>query len=62
MSLFTTPISESRPSNIIFDEVETNRNVNKYMNRIEGSEWTYHFNRIFITPGNSFNVKYLIKV
>lgn len=62
MSLFTVPLSKHRPTNLIFDEVEMNRNVNKYVNHVEGSEWTYQFNRIFIIPGNSFNMKYLIKV
>lgn len=62
MSLFTVPLTETRTSNLIFDEVEINRNINKYINHVEGSEWTYHFNRIFIIPGDSFNVKYLIKV
>lgn len=62
MSLFTVPLSESKPANLVFDEVEVKRNIDQYMNRMENSEWTYHFNHIFIIPGHSFNIKYLIKV
>lgn len=41
---------------------QTEKNVNKYINRVEKYKWAYQFNRIFISPGNSFNVKYIIKV
>lgn len=62
MSLFNTIIPESDQLSLIFDEVKLKRNVMKYINRVKTSTWYYNFNRIFISPGNSFNVKYLIKV
>ncbi|KAL4098767.1 hypothetical protein QTP88_023306 [Uroleucon formosanum] len=47
---------------LVFDEIELRNNVNQYIKRMEMSEWSYNFNRIFISPGNSFNIKYFIKV
>lgn len=60
MSLFNTPLSE--PSNFLFDEIELKRSVDEYLNSMKIPEWSYHFNRIFISPEKSFNVKYIIKV
>lgn len=62
MSIFNTRIHESIQPCLIFDEIELKRNVRNYINNVKTSAWSYHFNRIFISPGNSFNVKYLIKV
>ncbi|XP_025190267.1 uncharacterized protein LOC112590887 [Melanaphis sacchari] len=59
MSIFTSPLSDL--SRLIFDEIELKNNVNKYINRMKIPEWSYNFNRIFISPGNSFNIKYFIK-
>jgi len=60
MSISNVPKSDGNQSRLIFEQTE--RNVNDYINHVKKSEWAYHFNRIFISPGHSFNVKYIIKV
>lgn len=62
MSLFNSFLSESNQYSLISDEIELKRNVTKYINRVKMSAWYYNFNHIFVSPGNSFNVKYFIKV
>lgn len=62
MSIFNSPLSDNYLSRLIFDEIELKNNVNQYINRMKISEWSNNFNRIFISPGNSFNTKYFIKV
>lgn len=62
MSLFNIPLSDSNISSLSVDEKELKNNINKYINHMEIFEWSYHFNRIFIIPENSFNVKYIKKV
>ncbi|VVC36925.1 P-loop containing nucleoside triphosphate hydrolase [Cinara cedri] len=61
MSLFNTPLLDSNLSSLTVDEKELKNHINKYINHVEISDWSYHFNRIFISPENSFNVKYIIK-
>lgn len=43
-------------------ETELKRHVFNHINRMHTPEWSYHFNRIFTSPGISFNAKYFIKV
>lgn len=62
MSIFNSPLSDNYLSKLIFDEIELKNNVNQYINRMKISEWSNNFNRIFISPGDSFNTKYFIKV
>jgi len=62
MSVFNESLFNSDPNILIFDKVELKRNVNKYIDHVKFSDWFYHFNRIFISPANSFNVKYYLKV
>lgn len=62
MSIFNSALSDAYLSRLVFDEIELKNNVNQYIKRMEISEWSYNFNRIFISPGNLFNVKYFIKV
>lgn len=62
MSLFNTIMPGSNQFSLIFDEIELKRNITKYINRVKKSAWYYNCNHIFISPGNSFNVKYFIKV
>ncbi|XP_025423039.1 uncharacterized protein LOC112692551 [Sipha flava] len=61
MNIFKTPLSENYSSSCIRDKIELERKIKTYINHIKVAEWHYHFNRIFISPGNSFNEKYIIK-
>jgi len=61
MSLYST-LFDSYPSRLVFDEIELKNNINRYIERMKTSEWSNNFNRIFISPGDSFNIKYFIKV
>lgn len=68
MSLFDKPSSENdHRSKMIFTGAELptlGRRVNEHIDRtaIFSAEWSCHPNRIFISPGNSFNAKYFIRV
>lgn len=62
MNLFNTSLSDCDPTSLIFDENEVKRCVNKYIKSVNISKWSSHFNRIFVIPENSFNIKYFIKV
>lgn len=62
MNIFNTPISENSQSCHISDKTELERKIKRYKSKVKVTEWYYHFNRVFISPGNSFNVKYIIKV
>lgn len=65
MSLFnehSSQLFENVPSNVIVNEIELKFSLSKYIDNMRTSEWSYHFNRVFISPGNSFNIKYIIKV
>jgi len=62
MSIFNSTLSDNYPPTLVFDEIELKNNVNQYIKRMEMSEWSNNCNRIFISPGNSFNIKYFIKV
>lgn len=62
MSLFNIPLLHNNISSTNVEEKELKNNINKYIKHVEIFDWSYHFNRIFISPENSFNVKYLIKV
>lgn len=57
MSMFNIPRTDSSQS-----IEQTARNVNEYIEHAKKSEWACQFNRVFISPANSFNTKYLIKV
>ncbi|XP_026811206.1 adenylate kinase 7-like [Rhopalosiphum maidis] len=61
MSIFNSSLSDSYLSRLIFDEIELKNNVNQYIKNMKMFEWSCNFNRIFISPGNSFNIKYFIK-
>lgn len=62
MSFFNKSPTMRSPSKLIFDKTELKHYINKYIDRDEISENSYHLNRIFISHGNSFNFKYLTKV
>lgn len=62
MNIFKTPLSENYPSNCIRDKIELEQKINTYISHVKVDDWYYHFNRIYISPGNSFNEKYIIKV
>lgn len=68
MSLFDAPSSENdRRTEMIFTGAELlalGRRVNEHIDRamISPAEWSCRPNRMFISPGNSFNAKYFIRV
>lgn len=62
MNLFNISLSDSDSTSLIFDENEVKRCVHKYISSVNISEWSSHFNHIFASPENSFNIKYFIKV
>lgn len=62
MSFFSASVPENNSSKFNFDNIELKHFIDKYIDCVAISEWSYKIDRIFISQGNTFNNKYLIKV
>lgn len=62
MNIFYTPLSENHPYSYYRDKIKLEREIKTYISHVKVDESWFHFNRIFISPGNSFNVKHIVKV